>query len=1452
MQRDVIKPAVNVGKGLASPFGYLAKADFINPIKETSAQITHNPLAYRNAVRQSNVDLGLGPNGKNLAGGLRKWAGNTAQIGLDVAAPGISKGVESGVAKIAPQVIPKIVPKVVSSSVTGATLGGPTNVASYVSSGQPITRQGLKQNFLEGAKGGAELGAASAIAPTLARSLSKQIHNLPDTVRANKLRIATSDVQAKPISLKRLTSYEGAPDKTRVNYYKQQILAGKPIKPVIAMKDSAGNLGIEDGKHRYQAYQELGIKRIPTKVTTWEQYNAKNQGGYAKIPGASGDEQPKVSQNGKSHTTTSNLDNGTAQVSSGLNDQATSSEPSVPEAPQLSPNAERNIFAQNPMAQKPIVPKPNVFVPKGRLEADPELQSLYDSAIKSQNLSPMEQLKAEDAITARLRERNSQAEQAALGHLSNGGTRDEAIKVYRENAPGVSQKMASYRVRKAAEQAKQSLNPNKHTENSEIKRFSSRNVKPGDYKVADQRYRTTQRLADFYRDRTNAQLSKLSQADRDNFIDHAQGVKPITEAKNPVAVQRAVDAFRKGADTMHALDKNWAGGETAHIKDFFPDYWADSPKNQELLQHKAEQDLEEQVGPEEWNRLTKGEKQQLLSETVQNHSLDTGNYSGFRNKARLFANQAEGKIAGFEPRFTDPRDAVSNYFNGAKLNIAPATLIKGAREADSLEQNIRNSIDLPGDKSFQISDKGFNALKHTARRSSTLSKPVRLGAKALRGVDTAVVKTIVANPLIHGQNQEFNALFSAAFDMPGNKGARVAQTIKNQMLLAKNATERSKWDEEFVRHGGSSPTYGKNNLGFIAKGLQKVGVSPKVSELSPNGMAAIEKNIRVALYKTAVEHGMKPEAAIQTIERSLGGPNVAGQFERTFGLFTHYLKTNVKLLGHIGNEARKGNLAPLIGISLGMAAYASANKVWQEVTGNPNADFRMPGVLGTAHQLYEAPRQIAQGSLPSVLTSHTNPLLTTGIEQIANRKLYAPLIGPRSKTNNLDDPGDRLNNVISNVFGPAYNIQNVQSGKSTAPEAVTNYLLGAYTPHAKGYQAAPNIPVLNSKGSLPGNGLKQQQQYFNALDNLNEFSSKSKRNEDAINTFLDRDKNSRGQTIQLSPSEKIASYTLIANNPQALKALQIYEKTSDTNHAPMWDLPLKDLKTVMNYEGRSTNDPEKQVYADKKLSNGKTVAAFAKINSDWYDKQKPFPGSKPPVPAAGTPKYPAFDTQTTKDINTYHSLTNPTAKGNFLDNHPDVVKSMDTLAKYYNQLSLAQGGLATKPYPTAAPDVQKFMDAYNAADKDTRKGIRNANPTEYRKMIAFYDALDLYSINQQGSKSIYQGEPDYTNKSAKAIKNIGEDFYVDQNGNYQLIPAGWMLGLGGSGYGGYGGHKTTPAEAAFKSAMRQLKTPLKTVGALPAPSKSSGPNFKVPVLKSAYHKPSVNTKPKSSLVKVKR
>lgn len=71
----------------------------------------------------------------------------------------------------------------------------------------------------------------------------------------------------------RLVSFEGAPDKGRVNAYKVLLKRGTPIAPVLLKKTKSGLWGIEDGKHRFEAMTKLGHKMIPVVTKLTPAYN---------------------------------------------------------------------------------------------------------------------------------------------------------------------------------------------------------------------------------------------------------------------------------------------------------------------------------------------------------------------------------------------------------------------------------------------------------------------------------------------------------------------------------------------------------------------------------------------------------------------------------------------------------------------------------------------------------------------------------------------------------------------------------------------------------------------------------------------------------------------------------------------------------------------------------------------------------------------------------------------------------------------------------------------------------------------------------------------------------------------------------------------------------------------------------------------------------------------------
>lgn len=80
----------DLASGIAEPFSYLANTTIVNPIKELAADYSGNKIALRNARRESRREIGLGDDGKDIVGALKKWGGNSAQAILAATTPALN------------------------------------------------------------------------------------------------------------------------------------------------------------------------------------------------------------------------------------------------------------------------------------------------------------------------------------------------------------------------------------------------------------------------------------------------------------------------------------------------------------------------------------------------------------------------------------------------------------------------------------------------------------------------------------------------------------------------------------------------------------------------------------------------------------------------------------------------------------------------------------------------------------------------------------------------------------------------------------------------------------------------------------------------------------------------------------------------------------------------------------------------------------------------------------------------------------------------------------------------------------------------------------------------------------------------------------------------------------------------------------------------------------------
>lgn len=173
----------DVAKSIGNAGSYLGKAAIIDPAVQTLADFSGDPYVKAAANEKFNEDLGLGPKGTDLGGGLKKWAGNSTTALLTVAAPGIDNLIKSGTEKAATTVLgdtgaENLIPAVTkygSRFLTGGTLNTGLGAGQELQQGAnpgEILKKAPEQFAMGGVLGEAVPVAASGLRKLTGRVLS--------------------------------------------------------------------------------------------------------------------------------------------------------------------------------------------------------------------------------------------------------------------------------------------------------------------------------------------------------------------------------------------------------------------------------------------------------------------------------------------------------------------------------------------------------------------------------------------------------------------------------------------------------------------------------------------------------------------------------------------------------------------------------------------------------------------------------------------------------------------------------------------------------------------------------------------------------------------------------------------------------------------------------------------------------------------------------------------------------------------------------------------------------------------------------------------------------------------------------------------------------------------------------------------------------------------------------
>lgn len=639
-----------------------------------------------------------------------------------------------------------------------------------------------------------------------------------------------------------------------------------------------------------------------------------------------------------------------------------------------------------------------------------------------------------------------------------------------------------------------------------------------------------------------------------------------------------------------------------------------------------------------------------------------------------------------------------------------------------------------------------------------------------QGINNGIVQGIVFNPLFHGRN--LNQLAGLAAGKVSGFGPALLKESYAR-LASSDPAYRTQLMTRMLRAGVATEDYGASRETVLSKALKSANI-PEVNKLSARAMAKIDGGIRMSLFDVLTKGGMEDREAARTVNEFLGDNKAGGAISRNVGMFWHYARTQLRAAKGIAtNPGSAAAFAEQAAFHFGVLA------AFKQVTGNKNATIGNPGVFGLINNANE----LRKGDVGAVVADKLNPTIVAGLNQVEGKDLYS---GTALKT-----PGARISNAVNTLASPTQYTSKVASGKNSAAQSGLQVLTGANLPHVTGAPAAPNFTsgpgnLLNVKGAKPvapeGNitdptGIKQANLYYNAKDTMTKAVANNPEATDAVNAYLDKDVNAQGQKVSHSPQEAIGVANLVAGNKQALSALQSFEK-SQPNHDPMWDLSDKDLRSFLSYEGTRATDPTKQAMTETEtgFNNGQGLQEFTKERSAYYDNQGSFTSTSQTNPE--TPTYPTFQGQQGTDYGYYENTVkngSSADKSAYLNAHPDVIEAMSQLSKYYNQLGVAQGGLALKDAPQLSASQESALQAYDQLPKGTgaRTAWIKANPDLWNQITTTLAQDSLQRVSQEGGVNEFAGTQP-SSQLLGGIAGLGQDIAssTDQSGNttYSINP----------------------------------------------------------------------------------
>ena len=834
-------------------------------------------------------------------------------------------------------------------------------------------------------------------------------------------------------------------------------------------------------------------------------------------------------------------------------------------------------------------------------------------------------------------------------------------------------------------------------------------------------------------------------------------------------------------------------------------------------------------------------------------------FMGVNSQQRIFKSIKKGESAGWNLKYADPVADIKNYAKSSSYQLKQAALRKGMTEADQAELALSGPAKLRTGESLPFSQKAMHEMRVYDNKTSQ-----NVALKGYRAANRGLKRTLLSASQFHPINIGLQAGPTALLSGHPVRAAEMAYDTAAALVSKGHA---DKVIEGFMKDGtieaaakigtpilhGSD--YSTNGLISLTKkfGEEKIFgqqmpvmhgrlVQGVVADLARKGISLDSPEAREAgLAVDKIMGFINTEARNfdPHVQKGLGDLLLAPQFTRSKweavgGALTKWTGDN-KMAGQLLRRAVVGKYAADVAIALGVGALVGQNSdnfvdtlkrqllqpsiptPWQDDKGN-TIELKLP-----ANYISEIAGLVAS------LDRGSNGRLNIGLdvnkipENIANygrsRLAVLPAAGLKLATNTnyagkpLYDPNADAKtqaiqaattlaqgNIPIGLQGAVYD-KNIMSHLPQASQDILNANKPGANPLLK--SIGSSFGLTPTTDETVGKGLSSSR-YYDALDTAKQGLNNQ---ESAVMTmYSGSKKNPVTGKYEVQPSvwDPTTKARTLLQNPNVIQHLITMNQTLKSQGErtdPMWDLPPDKLKKVLEYQAMDTGPQKTNWYNQNKT----WYQGIADARGKFFDTLPPSDPNKLASPI----EYPQPTDAVQNMMNQYYGLTDSKQKAEYIKAHPDLQTQMDKQFQYSNDVLKAKGQAAMKEYPTATPKVQSFIDSYLAADKATRKGMRNSNPGMYQNMVAYFDSTDLYGIGQQASLSQLQGNPDTTSKELKQMSALGQDIYQNADGTYSLVPAGWMQGLTNGYSGGGSTYKPRTYTPQIKKLTMKSATPKK-------------------------------------------